>query len=92
MNKCLAESNKSPHQAQATKKRNIPGGFFLKPSNYWADEPIEDQDVTLSVVHVQTDAMRGLSALSDAGARGTEAVLGMIRKVGHLVECEEASE
>jgi hypothetical protein len=43
----------------------------------WAEEPVEDEDVTLSVVHVETDAMRGLSALSDVDARGSEAVLGV---------------
>jgi hypothetical protein len=43
----------------------------------WAEEPVEDAGVSLSVVHVETDAMRGLSALSPADARGTEGVLGV---------------
>jgi hypothetical protein len=42
----------------------------------WAEEPVEDEGVTLSVVHVETEALRGLSALSPTDARATKAVLG----------------
>jgi hypothetical protein len=40
--------------------------------------------VTLSVVHVETDALRGLSALSPTDARGTAAVLGVVAGTASL--------
>lgn len=50
----------------------------------WADEPVEDEGVTPSVVHVETEALRGLSALSPTDARGTEAVLGVVAGTASL--------
>ncbi len=43
----------------------------------WAEEPVEDDGVTLSLVHVETAAMRGLESRSE-GARRTEGALGAL--------------
>ena len=50
----------------------------------WAEEPLDRDGASTSVVHVETDVMRGLSRLSDEEALGHEVVLSVLAGTSSL--------